>query len=66
MKSENALVHKMDKVSFDSNTIIQFYDKGWRFGKFIRANKSYAWVLVAGKEIKIPLSDVELYLPKNN
>lgn len=58
-------VHLLDNgTEVNTSTIIQYESDGTHFGRFLRANKNYAWVLSAGKEVKIPLEGLELFLPE--
>jgi hypothetical protein len=58
-------VHLLDDgTEVNTKSIIQYESDGTHFGRFLRANKNYAWVLSAGKEVKIPLGSLELFLPE--
>jgi hypothetical protein len=64
MKTEKTYWKVETGEEFNSSTIIQYYDEGMRFGKFLRANDKYAWIKILDKEIKIPIDKLEMYLPE--
>lgn len=65
MKTKANDVHLMDDgTEVNGTTIIQYESDGTHFGRFLRASKNHAWVLSAGKEVKIPLGSLELFLPE--